>query len=70
MADKNESDLYGQGMMTVKDAAQFLSLSRSKLYQLMENGKLRYSLVDGSRRIAKNALIELVRVNERGGWRQ
>jgi len=50
-------DLVEDGFMTVKEACRWLKLSRSKLYQLMENGELPYSmLAPGKRGIPKKAL--------------
>ena len=44
------------GLITVRRAAEFLSLSRSKLYLLMDEGRLPYVQVDRSRRIPRDVL--------------
>lgn len=51
------------GMMTVKEAANFLRLSRSTLYTLMDQGKLCYSKIGGSRRIPSKAIHLLAATN-------
>jgi len=51
-----QDQLVSEGLVTVKEAAAFLRLSRSTLYNLMDQGKLCYVKINGSRRIPKNAL--------------
>jgi excisionase family DNA binding protein len=51
----------GSGLASVKEAEQFLSLSRSTVYGLMDSGELRYVKIGKSRRIPWEALDELVR---------
>ena len=34
--------LCGDGLLTVREAAEFLSISRSKLYEMMDNGELNF----------------------------
>lgn len=53
------SPLVLDGLMTVKQAAEFLSLSRSTVYGLMERGDLAYVKIGQSRRIPKKAVIDL-----------
>jgi excisionase family DNA binding protein len=48
-------------LLTVPEAAKALSISRSKLYELLASGAVRSIRIDGSRRIpldALNAYIE------------
>jgi len=47
------------GLMTVGEAADFLRVSRSSVYGLMEQGKLAFAKFGKSRRIPKKALLEL-----------
>jgi excisionase family DNA binding protein len=61
-------DLLKDGLTTVAEAAKFLSLGRSTLYELMDNGELRYVKIGSSRRIPKRALMELAKTNLQGGW--
>lgn len=51
-------DLVDDGFEDVAYAAGFLSLSRAKVYQLMEAGELAYAKFGRSRRIPKRALRE------------
>ena len=64
----SDSELLEDGLVSVAEAAQFLSLSRSSLYVLMDAGRLAYVKLGRARRIPRRALIELVRANLRGGF--
>ena len=61
--------LVSEGLVTVKQASGFLSLSRAMVYKLMEEGQLRYVKIGRSRRIPKLAIKELVSQNLIGGWK-
>jgi len=50
------SDLLAEGLLTIKQAAEFLQLGESTLYKLMEAGKLPFHKLGKSRRIPKVAL--------------
>ena len=52
-------DLVKRGMLRLSEAGDFLGISRSALYQLMERGELPYTKIGTSRRIPKQALMEL-----------
>jgi excisionase family DNA binding protein len=56
----DESDL-GQGLVRVSEATRFLAVSRSKVYELMDAGQLPFVKLGRSRRIPRQALVELVR---------
>jgi excisionase family DNA binding protein len=56
----------GPGLASVKEAEQFLSLSRSTVYGLMDKGELWYVKLGKSRRIPWEAIEELVRKNTVG----
>ncbi|MGH8990069.1 MAG: helix-turn-helix domain-containing protein [Acidimicrobiia bacterium] len=43
-------------LMNPKEAAEMLSISRSKLYELLADGKLSSVRIDGCRRIAVDVL--------------
>lgn len=60
--------LVGEGLMTVEQACEWIGLSRAKLYQLMEQGRLPYVKVGKARRIPKQALVEFAAEHLRGGW--
>ena len=47
-------------LLTVPEAAEALSISRSKLYELLAARKIRSVHIDGSRRIPTDALNEYV----------
>jgi excisionase family DNA binding protein len=49
-----------RGLARVRDAEDFLNVSRATVYNLMENGTLKYVKIGRSRRIAWDALEELV----------
>ena len=65
MAASNES--LGRGLVKVPEAARFLGLSRSKVYELMYKGELRYAKIGASRRIPVEAVEDLVARNLKGG---
>lgn len=50
----------GDGLQTVQAVARFLSLSRSKVYQLMERGDLPYVKIGKSRRLRWSDVLRLV----------
>jgi excisionase family DNA binding protein len=49
-------DLTSDGFADVQDAAEFLSMSRSSVYKLMEAGHLKYAKFGKSRRIPWRSL--------------
>ena len=61
--------LVSDGLVTIREAARFLSLSRSTLYQMMDKGELLYAKIGGSRRIPKQALKNLAGTSLLGGWK-
>ncbi len=69
MTSRDRADLVADGLVTVQEAAQFLSISRSKLYELMDNGELTFVKLGRSRRIPRRALIDLAASGLQGGWR-
>ena len=62
--------VVADGLMTVSEAAEYLSISRSKLYQMMDDGELAYVKLGRSRRIPRRELIDLVSRQLRGGYRK
>ena len=71
-ADQNSSereDLVSAGLMSVKEAAKFLSISRSKLYELMNEGELQFVKIGRSRRVPRRAVTELAARGLQGGSR-
>ena len=69
MTSRDRADLVADGLVTLQEAAQFLSVSRSKLYELMDNGELTFVKLGRSSRIPRRALIELAASRLQGGWR-
>jgi excisionase family DNA binding protein len=47
-------------LLTPEDAADLLSIGRSKLYELIGDGRLASVRIDNSRRVPMSALIEFV----------
>jgi excisionase family DNA binding protein len=64
------NELMSDGLMTVREAADFLAVGHSLLYKLMEEGWLAYVKLGRARRIPKRAAIALAQANVRGGWNQ
>ena len=67
MAGSEQQALIADGPMTVKEAAEFLRLSRSSVYVLMDHGELAFVKLGRSRRIPRRALVELAASGLRGG---
>ena len=61
--------LCGDGLLTVRKAAEFLSISRSTLYGLMDNGELQFVKLGRSRRVPRRAVVELAARELQGGSR-
>lgn len=53
----------GTGLQPVPVVAKFLALSRSKVYQLMDQGRLPYVKIGKSRRIRWPDVLRLVEEN-------
>lgn len=56
-AEAAAEELLSDGLMTIREAAVFLGLSRSKLYELMDQGALAHVKIDGSRRIPRKGAV-------------
>lgn len=65
-AGDNRECLVRDGLMTIAEAAAFLRVGRSTLYQLMDRGELPHVKIGSARRIPKRALIALAASNLRG----
>ena len=63
------AELVADGLLTVREAATFLRISRSNLYALMEHGELAFVKLGRSRRIPRRALVELAASGLQGGVR-
>jgi excisionase family DNA binding protein len=54
--DKLQQDLAADGLASLREAGRFLSVSRTTLYELMNDGALPYCKIRGARRIPWAAL--------------
>ena len=63
-------ELLAEGLSTVADAAKFLSIGKTTLYEAMERGELVYVKIGRARRIPRRALLQFAANNLRGGWAQ
>ena len=66
MSTVNEQLVEG-GLVSIEEAMAFLSVGRSTLYELMDQGLLPWAKIGRSRRIPRNALIQLAQLTLRGG---
>lgn len=59
-------------LLTVKEAAHFLGVSRSKFYLIMAKGEIRWVALDGEggrgRRIPKQEMVRFSKKRLTGGW--
>jgi len=51
------------GLKTVSVVARYLSISRLKLYRMMDDGTLPYVKLNKSRRISWDAVLRLIEAN-------
>jgi excisionase family DNA binding protein len=66
--DRNrDHDTVEDGLVTVKQAAEFLAISVSGVYALMDRRELPFTKLGRSRRIPRRALVELAARNLVGG---
>lgn len=66
---QEQEELVAGGLMSVPEAARFLAISRSYLYELMDTGLLVYVKLGRCRRIPRQAVIALAASGIRGGWK-
>ena len=62
------SRLVADGLMTVREAARFLSVSQSTLYSLMDSGRLAYVKIGRARRLPRRGVTQFAADNMVGGW--
>ncbi len=53
-------------LLTPTEAAEVLSISRSKLYELIGQGRLATVTIDTSRRVPSHALVEFIESLQHG----
>jgi excisionase family DNA binding protein len=59
MSQKLNREMLEGGLVTIGDAATFLRLGRSTVYQLLEAGQLPSVKIGRARRIPRAAIVEL-----------
>ena len=57
MAKEQLTATISDGLMTIQQAAEFSTISRTRMYALMGSGDIRYFQRDGRRVIAKSDLV-------------
>ena len=57
----SRAELTAKGLCTVRRAAQFLAVSRGKIYLMMTSGELPSVKIGKCRRIPKAAILEIAR---------
>lgn len=58
--------IFDEGLVTIPEAVDFLRISRTALYELMERGRLDYVKIGRSRRIPLRSIKNLAEANLRG----
>ena len=66
---RDAAGLVAEGMMTVREVAEFLRVGRSTVYVWMDRGDLCFCKLGRSRRIPRRAVLELAAEHLRGGVR-
>src|SRR4051812_34658903 len=56
--DETREQLMSDGLDRIETAGRFLGISRSRVYELMDAGELKFVKIGRSRRIPRRALIE------------
>jgi len=64
---EDSAALVADGLLTVRECVEFLHLSRSKIYELMDKGELCFAKIGRCRRIPRRAVIELAARQLQGG---
>jgi excisionase family DNA binding protein len=66
-SEETRCEIVAEGLLTVREAADFLSVSRTTLYQMMDDGLLCFVKRGRSRRIPRRAVVELAARQLKGG---
>jgi len=61
-----DDDLWADGARDVKGACEFLGMSRSQLYRMMDDSKVVYALVGGKRLVAVRSMKRLLQQAQAG----
>ena len=67
MTTAEAETMVEQGMVSIPDAMAFLSVSRSHLYQLMDQRVIPWAKIGRSRRIPRAFLVSYMAANLKGG---
>jgi len=67
--DKRVSVEIRDGLCTISEAQEYLSIGRTKLYALMDAGEIPYVKLGRARRIPRNSLALFVNKHLEGGTR-
>ncbi|MCW5829577.1 MAG: helix-turn-helix domain-containing protein [Deltaproteobacteria bacterium] len=60
-------ELVSAGLVTIEEASKFLGISRSKIYEMMADGLIKFVKLGRSRRIPQNELIRVASEGLVGG---
>ncbi len=60
--------IFDEGLLTVREAAQMLTVTKATVYNLMSAGKIPSTRVGRLRRIPRRALLEYLTDGLEGGW--
>ncbi len=66
MATSTPTQIDPLSLHSVREVANYLAISRSKVYQLMDSGELAFVKLGKSRRIRWNDVLQLVERNRIG----
>jgi len=61
--NERNRELVVDGCVSIEEAQRFMSLSRSKLYEMMNAGLLAYVKLGRSRRIPRRAMLDALAGN-------
>ncbi len=67
LVSDERNEMVAEGLLTVREAGEFLRLSRSKVYELMDAGALAFVRLGRCRRIPRLAVVLLAARNLQGG---
>jgi excisionase family DNA binding protein len=64
LSDKPPADEHGDALFTIKEACDFLKISRGKLYSIMKDSKLESLRVGHKRLIQKRDLLSFIKTQK------
>jgi excisionase family DNA binding protein len=63
----DKAGAVSDGLMDIREVAKFLSVGRSTVYVLMDEGRLPFAKIGRARRIPRRAVIDYAAAQLRGG---